>query len=72
VENEFTVDYASILNKIEAITNIKMNLNYVQQNRSGDHVWWISDISKFKSHYKDWELTYSIDSIISEIIKNIK
>lgn len=60
------------INIIENITNIKMNLNYVEENRSGDHIWWISDISKFKSDYKDWKLTYSIDSIISEIIKNIK
>jgi CDP-paratose 2-epimerase len=57
--------------KIENITNIKMNLNYVDKNRSGDHIWWISDISKFKKDYPTWDLTYSIDGIINEIITNI-
>jgi CDP-paratose 2-epimerase len=60
------------IKKIESITNIKMKLNYVEENRSGDHIWWISNLDKFKSHYPEWTLTYDIDSIISEIIVNIK
>lgn len=60
------------IEKIESVTGIKMKLNYVSENRSGDHIWWISDISKFEKDYPDWKLTYSIDDIINEIIKNIK
>lgn len=60
------------IKKIENITNIKMKLNYTKENRSGDHIWWISDISKFKLDYPEWNLTYDIDQIILEIIKNIK
>ncbi len=52
-------------------TNNTMLLNYVEQNRSGDHIWWISDISKFKSHYPEWDLKYNVDQIISEIVTNL-
>jgi len=60
------------IEKIESVTGIEMKLNYVSENRSGDHIWWISDISKFEKDYPDWKLTYFIDDIINEIIKNIK
>ena len=32
-----------------------LNWTYSELNRSGDHIWWISDVSKFKSHYPGWE-----------------
>lgn len=60
------------VNIIEGITNKKTNLNYVDTNRSGDHIWWISDVSKFKKDYPEWSLTYNINDIISEIINNIQ
>ena len=60
------------INTIEDITNTKMKLTYVKENRSGDHIWWISDISKFKKDYPEWDLTYNIKDIIIEIVNNIK
>ena len=51
----------------EAITDKKLNWSYVESNRSGDHIWWISDVRKFKSHYPEWELTYTIQDILKEI-----
>lgn len=64
----------SILEAIDIIENItgkKTITNYVDQNRIGDHKWWISDTSKFQRHYPDWTYTYNIHSIISEIIENV-
>lgn len=57
---------------IESITGKKMKTNYVDQNRSGDHIWWISNISKFKSDYPEWKLKYNIEGIIKEIISNVE
>ena len=51
----------------EAITGKKLNWSYVETNRIGDHIWWISDVGKFKSHYPDWELTYTVKDILKEI-----
>ena len=50
----------------EGITGKKMKYKYVDNNRIGDHIWWISSIDKFKNDYKSWELTYGISSILKE------
>jgi CDP-paratose 2-epimerase len=52
----------------EAITDKRLNWSYVESNRIGDHIWWISDVRKFKNHYPDWDLTYGIQDIMEEII----
>lgn len=59
-------------NIVENITGVKMITNYVDKPRIGDHIWWISDTTKFETHYPDWEITYSIEDIINEIITGIE
>ncbi len=51
----------------EEITGKKLNHSYVEQNRTGDHIWWISDLSRFKEHYPNWKLAYDIRGILGEI-----
>ncbi|MEQ9288843.1 MAG: NAD-dependent epimerase/dehydratase family protein [Cyclobacteriaceae bacterium] len=51
----------------EEITGNTMNYSYSESNRIGDHIWYISDLSKFKSHYPSWKIQYSIHDIMSEI-----
>ncbi len=45
----------------------KGNYEYIDENRFGDHIWYVSDVSKFKSHYPKWDFKYDIDMIIKEI-----
>jgi CDP-paratose 2-epimerase len=56
----------------EKITGNNMNINISNDNRSGDHIWWISDVTKFKKHYKNWDYTYDIQSILHEIFNASK
>lgn len=51
----------------EGFTGKPMQWTYHDMNRTGDHIWWISDIGKFQAHYPDWSLAYNIDRIIGEI-----
>lgn len=51
----------------EAITSKKMNYSYAEENRIGDHIWWISDVGKFKEHYPNWEYKYNIEDILNQI-----
>jgi CDP-paratose 2-epimerase len=46
----------------------KLNQQYVAQARSGDHVWWISDGSKFERAYPDWTQRHSLHAIIAEFV----
>lgn len=51
----------------EDIAGKKLNWTYSESNRIGDHIWWISDVSKFKRHYPEWNLTYTVPDILQEI-----
>lgn len=57
------------IEKIEKILGKKANIEYVDTPRRGDHIWYISDVSKFKSHYPKWDFEYDIDRIIEEICR---
>ncbi|MDP3427456.1 MAG: NAD-dependent epimerase/dehydratase family protein [Humidesulfovibrio sp.] len=51
----------------ESISGKNMNWTYSETNRIGDHIWWISDVSKFQAHYPDWRYTFSITDILQNI-----
>ncbi len=51
----------------EQISGKKMNWSYSDDNRSGDHIWWISDTRKFQNHYPDWQYTMGIHQTLEEI-----
>lgn len=52
---------------IESISGKKMRYTYSDQNRAGDHICYISDLSKVKLHYPGWALTRDLKTIFSEI-----
>lgn len=51
----------------EKLSGNKLNYTYSDQNRAGDHIWYISDVSKFKSHYPNWNYKYGIEDIFNDI-----
>ena len=60
----------SMLEAIEIcqeLTGKELNHSYSDDNRVGDHIWYISDLSKFKSQYPDWKITYDVKQILHEI-----
>ena len=46
-------------------------VRYVDENRSGDHIWYISSVAKFKEHYPGWDFKYNIDTILEEMVGEI-
>jgi CDP-paratose 2-epimerase len=57
------------INKISNILGDKLDYTISKDNRIGDHIWYISDVNKFKKHYPNWDYKYNIDDIINEMIK---
>jgi CDP-paratose 2-epimerase len=51
----------------EEISGRKLSWEYIEDNRSGDHVWWISDVRRFREHYPDWNFRYGLRGILEEI-----
>jgi CDP-paratose 2-epimerase len=63
----------SILEAFELIAEIsgkKMHYKYIDQNRKGDHICYISDLSKMKAHYSDWRITKNIRTTFEEICRS--
>lgn len=60
---------AEAIEMCQDITGKPMNYQYSEINRIGDHIWWISDVSKFKSHYPDWTWKYNIHDILTQIFE---
>lgn len=55
----------------EKISGKKLSFSYAEDNRIGDHIWWISDVRKFQSHYPEWKYKYNIKEILSEIHRDL-
>jgi len=55
--------------KIEQIVGKKAKVKYMDASRIGDHIWYISDVSKFQKHYPNWKYTYDSDRILEDICK---
>ncbi len=64
------VSVLEAIKKIEGISGMEAKMDYVDQNRIGDHIWYISDVSKFKKDYPAWNYTYDIDATIEDICRN--
>jgi CDP-paratose 2-epimerase len=55
----------------EDITGNKLDWTYTDEHRSGDHIWYISDLSKFENHYPDWRVTYNLEDILKDIYQGL-
>ena len=51
----------------ERLTGRPMNWRYSEDNRAGDHIWWVSDVRKFQGHYPEWRYRYDLEGLIGEI-----
>lgn len=65
---ENSISIFETIDAIKAKTGMSLKFNEGPERKS-DHIWWISDISKFKRHYPDWVMTKDLDYIFNEIIE---
>lgn len=68
-----SVSNCSMIEAIEMsqlITQKEFRYKYSDTNRVGDHIWYVSDLSKFKTQYPKWSITYDVKKILEEIYEN--
>jgi CDP-paratose 2-epimerase len=53
----------------EEIAGKKLSYEYNESNRSGDHIWYVSDVGKFRRDYPGWDFQYNLNAILEEIHK---
>jgi CDP-paratose 2-epimerase len=51
----------------EQISGNKMSYSYQKTNRIGDHIWYVSDVRKFQSHYPDWTWKYDLEQTLQQM-----
>ena len=56
--------------RIEEMTGAKIRCEYREQPRIGDHICYISNLGKLRSHFPDWGITRSLDQILREIVES--
>ena len=56
------------IRKIKSISGHELSYSLSSDARIGDHMWYVSDISKFQKHYPGFILKYDIDSILKEML----
>jgi len=54
--------------KIEQMSGKKLTWKYVEENRKGDHICYISNLAKLRAHYPNWSITVDLDEIFRQII----
>lgn len=63
----------SILEAFELVSSIsgkRMNWEYLDQSRAGDHICYISNLEKAKGHYPQWDITKNIETIFEDICRS--
>jgi CDP-paratose 2-epimerase len=58
--------------RVEELTGRKMHYEYIDKNRAGDHICYISNLARLQSHYPEWKITRSLTDILREIIDGWK
>ena len=51
----------------QEIAGRELEWSYSDQNRIGDHIWWIGDNGRFEEHYPEWKMEYNVERILQEI-----
>tara|TARA_Y100000590_G_scaffold33501_1_gene36749 strand:- start:2060 stop:3106 length:1047 start_codon:yes stop_codon:yes gene_type:complete len=59
-----------VINILKKKYNLNLKYKIKKQNRVGDHIWYISDMSKFKKKHKNWKIKRSLRELIDEMVKN--
>jgi CDP-paratose 2-epimerase len=66
---ESNASILEVFSMVEVATGQKPSWRYDERNREGDHICYISDMSKFRSHYPRWSLTRRVEDIVDEIVR---
>ena len=67
---ENSISILEAINYLEEKYKKKMQWNYIDENRIGDHICYYSDLTKIKEHYPKWNVNHSLDVIIDSIYES--
>ena len=63
-----SISMQEAISRIEALTGRRINWTYSEQARKGDHICYISNLAKLKSHFPGWSVTLDLNRILEEMV----
>lgn len=63
-----SVSILEAFDRVAALSGKPMSYEYVEKNREGDHICYISDLRKMQAHYPGWRITKTLDDVFDEIV----
>jgi CDP-paratose 2-epimerase len=67
---ENSISILEAFDRIERMTGKRVRWEYRDEARKGDHICYISDLRKLRSHFANWSLSYSLERILKEIVES--
>jgi CDP-paratose 2-epimerase len=68
---ENSISLLEAVDALEGRLDRKLETEYVDQNRIGDHICYISDLSRFRADYPEWELSVSLDELLDQLARAV-
>jgi CDP-paratose 2-epimerase len=62
-----SVSVLEAIERLEELLGRRLEREYVEEPRRGDHICYISDLSRLRSDFPDWEITISLDEILRQL-----
>ena len=63
-----SISILEAFDRISQLTGKPIRYRYVDEARSGDHICYISDLSRLRQSFPDWKITKSLDDIFEEMV----
>lgn len=70
-EDDNSISVTEAIQKAEEVTGKKMNWAYNDTERKGDHIWYVSDMTKFRADFPKWRPENSLDEIFDDIAREL-
>jgi CDP-paratose 2-epimerase len=61
-----------LLDRLEQLTGRSIPHHYEEHARIGDHIVYISDLTKLRTHYPGWEITRNLDTIVDDVFQAVR
>jgi CDP-paratose 2-epimerase len=68
---ENSVSMMEAIARLEQLIGKKLKAEYIAESRVGDHICYISNLTRFKTDYPRWEITRSLDAILNELAERV-
>jgi CDP-paratose 2-epimerase len=67
-----SISMLEAIGRLECIAERKLQWEYVEENRSGDHICYISDLGKLKRDFPGWDITVTLDDVLADIVRVLR